>query len=375
MKELTMLQMYKANLKNNKALFPTHFSFMQEYSQNYSKYDKLFARNRHFFYYKDIFADNSSSDDDVLEDFQFDVDALLTKNADSLQKVYDASLIEYQPLENYQMNESGTDKNSGTNTNTQSYGDINKVNQFGQDVVNNVFGVQEHTNVIGAQTNTNSLTKTGTDSVDIHESIDTDLGAITKTEKIGSVNNQDKSGSRTDTTTNSVAGYNVSDFSNSDKSDLKVGEQTNTHTENERTNTENTGAVSNRELTTGTNSTTYNTTDSVTEKLGTHTDTLTDSEHTDTQTRQSREDSESFTRGDDTQTQSTSGTTEHIFERHGNIGVTTSQQMLQSEIDLRLNFNFFDVLFDLIIKELCSFSDSGFDGFLTPFYNEILKGE
>ena len=375
MKELTMLQMYKANLKNNKALFPTHFSFMQEYSQNYFKYDKLFARNRHFFYYKDIFADDSSNDDDVLEDFQFDVDALLTKNADSLQKVYDASLIEYQPLENYKMNENGTDKNSGTNTNTQSYGNINKVNQFGQDVVNNEFGVQEHTNVIGEQSNTNSITKTGTDSVSIYESIDTDLGAITKTEKIGSVNNQDKSGSRTDTTTNSVAGYNVSDFTNSDKSDLKVGEQTNTHTESERTNIEKTGAVSNHESTIGENTTTYNTTDSVKEKLGTHTDTLTDSQHTDTQTRQSREDSMSLTRGDDTQTQSTSGTTEHVFERHGNIGVTTSQQMLKSEIDLRLNFNFYDVVFDLIIKELCSFIDSGFDGFLTPLYNEILKGE
>lgn len=33
------------------------------------------------------------------------------------------------------------------------------------------------------------------------------------------------------------------------------------------------------------------------------------------------------------------------LDRHGNIGVTTSQQMLQSEIDLRTNYNFVEMLF------------------------------
>ena len=39
--------------------------------------------------------------------------------------------------------------------------------------------------------------------------------------------------------------------------------------------------------------------------------------------------------------------------RHGNIGVTTSQQMLQSEIDLRSNFNFTNHLFDDVDSILC----------------------
>lgn len=39
--------------------------------------------------------------------------------------------------------------------------------------------------------------------------------------------------------------------------------------------------------------------------------------------------------------------------RHGNIGVTTSQQMLQSEIDLRSNFNFTNHLFDDVDTLLC----------------------
>lgn len=39
--------------------------------------------------------------------------------------------------------------------------------------------------------------------------------------------------------------------------------------------------------------------------------------------------------------------------RHGNIGVTTSQQMLQSEIDLRRNFNFVSELMDDVDSILC----------------------
>lgn len=39
--------------------------------------------------------------------------------------------------------------------------------------------------------------------------------------------------------------------------------------------------------------------------------------------------------------------------RHGNIGVTTSQQMLQSEIDLRNNFNFTNQLFEDLDSIMC----------------------
>lgn len=39
--------------------------------------------------------------------------------------------------------------------------------------------------------------------------------------------------------------------------------------------------------------------------------------------------------------------------RHGNIGVTTSQQMLQSEIDLRSNFNFMNQIMEDVDSILC----------------------
>ena len=45
---------------------------------------------------------------------------------------------------------------------------------------------------------------------------------------------------------------------------------------------------------------------------------------------------------------------QHNFTRSGNIGVTTSQQMLQSELDLRNNYDFFNHIFIDVDSILCS---------------------
>lgn len=39
--------------------------------------------------------------------------------------------------------------------------------------------------------------------------------------------------------------------------------------------------------------------------------------------------------------------------KHGNLGVTTSQQMISSELDLRLKNNFYDMIFDDFVKMYC----------------------
>lgn len=307
-KNMTILELYKANLANETALFPTSdFNFMTEYNTNFAKYDKLFARNRHFFYYKDVFADETTSSADVLEDFQYDVNALLLSKKDSLQKIYDASLIEYNAVENYLMSEAGKDETTNTSTNEQMFGNVNRKNNFGADIVNNTIGEQTNTNVLGQQSNTT------TDAI----------------------------GERTDETKNGVSGYNTSNFTDSDITNVKNGAQSNSHSEN----------------------------------LGSHTDITTEGERADVTNRLAREDVETVERGKDTQTNTQSNVTDHTFSRHGNIGVTTNQQMLQSEFDLRLNFNFYEVVFDLIIKELCNYSDAGFDAFLTPLMNAILEGD
>ena len=42
----------------------------------------------------------------------------------------------------------------------------------------------------------------------------------------------------------------------------------------------------------------------------------------------------------------------HTFERSGNIGVTTSQQMIESEIELRKK-QFYEIVFHDIINYVC----------------------
>ena len=58
-----------------------------------------------------------------------------------------------------------------------------------------------------------------------------------------------------------------------------------------------------------------------------------------------------------TSNENTTGTSEteadHTGHFFGNLGVTTSQQMLQSEIDLFKNFNFYDVVADMFVTEFC----------------------
>ena len=43
----------------------------------------------------------------------------------------------------------------------------------------------------------------------------------------------------------------------------------------------------------------------------------------------------------------------HNAHLYGNIGVTTSQQMLESEFELRQNINIYDVIAEIFFKELC----------------------
>lgn len=59
--------------------------------------------------------------------------------------------------------------------------------------------------------------------------------------------------------------------------------------------------------------------------------------------------------GQQTGSESTSGKNETTYEHRafGNIGVTTSQQMIQSELDLAHNTNIYQIITDDFIKKFC----------------------
>ena len=61
--------------------------------------------------------------------------------------------------------------------------------------------------------------------------------------------------------------------------------------------------------------------------------------------------------GSSSSSSSDAGTNQHLTKHtnhiHGNIGVTTSQQMLESEMKLRENYNIYRLITDLFIREFC----------------------
>ena len=224
-------------------------------------------------------------------------------------RLYETTLLEYNPIENYSMTEEGTDTTSASGTKTDD---------------------------LGAYSDTTS----GTDTTTITDS---------KTEKIGAY--EDAS---TNTTTNDIAKLttntnNVTTDTGSETHERKVApfdsdtyseQELNTDSFKDRRNVNDTETIvsphtdttTNRETTKGgarENSYTTSTTDAL--------------QHGMTRDISSRS---------NLYTDESRGTTTHKFTRSGNVGVTTSQQMLESERDIAM-FNFIGIVAHDIIKSIC----------------------
>lgn len=224
-------------------------------------------------------------------------------------KLYDTTLLKYNPIENYSMTEEGTDTTSASGTKTDD---------------------------LGAYSDTTS----GTDTTTITDS---------KTEKLGAY--EDAS---TSTTTNDIAkltttSNNATTDTGSETHERKVAPfDSDTYSEQEL----NTDTFKDRKNVTNTESI-----------VSPHTDTTTKQ---DNMTGGARENSTTTTTTDSLQhgmsrdisarsnlyTDESKGTTTHKLTRSGNIGVTTSQQMLESERDIAL-FNFIGIVAHDIIKSIC----------------------
>lgn len=171
----------------------------------------------------------------------------------------------------------------------------------------------ETTDNTGNRNTTDQIKSTGTDTRVASGSDSVASTGTDTTENTGTVGTSGTSG--TDRTTeNGIAGFNSSDYSQADNQ--KVNENITVS----NTETRNTKDTETKDLT---DTTTYGRTD-------TETKDLTD---------------------DHTGTETTTGKTEHTLHRHGNIGVTTSQQMVTAEREL-WNWFFYDVVFTDIDKYL-----------------------
>lgn len=206
------------------------------------------------------------------------------------ETLYNTTLLKYEPLQNYDRTEEVTDNTERSGNNDTTFG-----SRVDTSTANN-------TTNIGAQDNTNTdneTTKIGTINTETNSS----------TSKKGSETNEKE-----------VAPYDSETYYNQEKDTLSFTNRTDTNNS-----------------TTTTNARTDTRTNTNTEKVGAREDTTTSSS------------SNTFGGHTDTTSQNENETYTHNSHISGNIGVTTSQQMLQSEREVAY-FNFVSIVAHDIIK-------------------------
>ena len=210
-------------------------------------------------------------------------------------RVYAASQAEYNPIENYRRNE------------TETIGEEKTEEHSGNDV-NRSSGTDT-----SAKTGTETLEKTGTDTNRAGGS-DTQTGTSESTD----------THSGTDTVDNSITGYDSNTLVPHDKSETEYGHVIANEAE-------------------GSNTTTYGRTDTVTHNTEDETtfDTLDTFVHGKTDT---------LTHGEKIEHD---GTTERTMLAYGNIGVTTSQEMLTQELELAKIINVIPIIIESFKDRFC----------------------
>ena len=215
---------------------------------------------------------------------------LYNANKYKYETLYNTTLLKYEPLQNYDRTEEVTDSTERTGTNDTTFG-----SRTDTSTANN-------TTNIGAQDNTNKDDETTKIGV-----INTETNSTTS--KKGSESNEKE-----------VAPYDSENYYNQEKDTLSFTNRSDTNNS-----------------TTTTNARTDTRTNTTTEKIGDRKDTTESSTsntfggHTDAT---SRNENETYT---------------HKSHMYGNIGVTTSQQMLESEREVAY-FNFVSIVAHDIIK-------------------------
>lgn len=295
------------------------------------------------------------------------------KHYRTFQKWIEALSLEYNPLENYNRTEEYTD--IGTNGQTRTGSRSNSIT--GSDTIRNTGTVTDQT----AYNSTNTEGKSGSDTTTRTDNLSEGINQTTTDNKLqtsttnGTVTQSvDTKNNQTQTVTNTDLGsdkvHSVSAFNSNDAvfsdSDQTSGANTavtaySGQADNETTMTSvqyrsgtdgdtvaNTGTVG--VTSTKTNTGTERTENSYASQIanahtGTDTDTRTD-DLTETKT------SSLTDTGSDSDTISGNTRMEHRAHLYGNIGVTTSQQMLQAELDISA-WNIYEKITDLFLDEFC----------------------
>lgn len=223
------------------------------------------------------------------------------------EHLYNSTLLKYEPIENYDRLETITDSTIKDTTGSTDYGLQNTTSSITSD------------NVDSAQKNDN----TTTEKMEYGETTTVRKDKLTKSGKERSTDNGKKVSER------NVAPYDSETYYNQEKTTDSFDNYSHTNELLDR--------IDETNSTVNVPAKTDNKTTTVIENIG---------EKTNTQTSTSQQQQQAHT---DTVTGKEEVTYKHENHTHGNIGVTTSQQMLESEREVAL-FNFVGIVAHDIIK-------------------------
>lgn len=264
---------------------------------------------------------------------------------DMAWRLYSAFAAEYKPLENYSMIESGTDSRTTNRNVTEEKTSVENNNTIRTGNITNTISNETTTSDLSTRTDNleSQLKRAGTVAVSA-----SDTGKTTDNTKTTTTNTGTQSTETSGSSINSVSAYDSTDFSNRDK---QTNTGADTRTDNLTSISTNSGDI---DTTASSTATTTNDTTDTTSNTGTQ------ENRTDTTVNVSATNSQEINTNDENSvTGSMSGETtdsgldnlEHTLTRSGNIGVTTSQQMLTSEVYLRARNNLVYYIVELFVSQ------------------------
>lgn len=327
------------------------FDFMEEYEnmEFYKKntIDKAFVTKYGEWDFMHIIGSETEPIDtsDLIEDWIDCFSAFCLINKDNFNRIYDALKLEYEVLDNYNgtTTTTVTEEGTTTNTNTHSISESNTNTETGtvttvytkDGLINEVTAYEgsESDEIEYKGTEKNTLTKDGSEATKHSDTV-----PLGQTEQF-----------YTDTTEHKISaegnGTLVTSTQDTDKKALRSSSDVTTYDEY-----------------------TEDTTKSYTNRKDTSTHSYDDRTDGKVTSFEDYEERTEVSKGDDglitsnVRTGNNSDTNVLSFDgrkttttelKHGNLGATTSQQMIQSELTLRFANSFYTLIFDDFFKQYC----------------------
>ena len=250
-----------------------------------------------------------------------------------IERFINATNLEYNPIENYNRVETWKDKiNGGKTLNSSKEGSVTTTSSNSEDVTDTTHNVITHAGTISVENDTTETTAYG--------KTDTTTYNTTDTVSTSNINTQ---GAQSNSTEDKVSAFNSNTYSPEKQSTNTLGARIDSDegtTNDKKTGTEeNKFTGSDTVTTSGSNVQSFNNNDSTSgtdtiNKTGSNNSSITNTEST-----------------EDTDTHNDELT--HEGNISGNIGVTTSQQMLKSELELWAKIDIYKEIATQFVDEFC----------------------